>query len=142
MSDSMTIGELAKKVGVPHSTVRYYERRGLLRPAGRNASNYRIYGSDAVARLHFVRAAQSCGLSLEDIDTVLAFADGEVAACAEVQSVIESRLLHVKRQVRELREVKRTLERLRESCGESGEDGKCPAIEEFKGQPSPKTPNN
>ena len=58
MSDRLTIGELAKAADVPASTVRYYERTGLLRRPPRSASNYRLYGEEDVYRVRFVRAAR------------------------------------------------------------------------------------
>lgn len=132
MSDAITIGELAKRVGVAGSTVRYYERRGLLRPAGRTKANYRVYGNEAVARLRFIRAAQSSGLSLEDIHTLLGFSDGAVVPCADVLAVIDSRLDHVRSQLDDLRRVERALERLHDSCRRSEREKDCPAMEEFR----------
>jgi DNA-binding transcriptional MerR regulator len=133
MTETMTIGELANRAGVAGSTVRYYERRGLLRPAGRTEANYRIYGPESVARLQFIRAAQTSGLSLDDIRTLLGFSDGAVAPCEEVQAVIDTRLEHVRRQVKDLRRIQRALERLHDACGSSDRRGPCPAIEEFRG---------
>ncbi len=139
MNKPLTIGELAKQVGVAGSTVRYYERRGLLRPEGRSSANYRVYGPNSVSRLRFIRAAQSSGLSLEDIATVLRFADGAVAPCEQVLSVIDSRLEHVGQQLADLRAVQRTLQRLHEACCSPHQQGQCPAIEEFRRDlPSPK----
>ena len=129
----MKIGELAERVGVAGSTVRYYERRGLLRPSGRTDANYRVYGPEAVARLRFIRAAQASGLTLEDIHTLLGFSDGEVAPCEEVQTVIDTRLEHIRQQVADLGRVQRALERLHVACSSTDRQGPCPAIEEFRG---------
>src|SRR5947207_1721813 len=63
----VTIGEAARSAGVATSVLRYYERVKLLKPAGRSDSGYRHYTSDDVARLRFIRAAQSIGFTLEDI---------------------------------------------------------------------------
>ena len=56
-----TIGQLAKEGGVPTSTVRYYERIGLLHPNDRTGGNYRVYSDTALERLRFIRAAQATG---------------------------------------------------------------------------------
>ena len=82
MQRGMAIGQLAKTVGVPDSTIRFYERQGLLRPAGRTTANYRYYGPDAEDRLTFIRAAQAAGFELTDIKSMLAFQDGGVTPCA------------------------------------------------------------
>ena len=52
-----TIGRLAAAAGVPASTVRYYEREGILTPDERTAGNYRQYGERALERLRFSRPA-------------------------------------------------------------------------------------
>ena len=62
-----TIGELAKAARVPTSTVRYYEREGILRPAGRSSSNYRLYAKEDIERLRFIRGAQATGFTLRDV---------------------------------------------------------------------------
>ncbi len=62
-----TIGQLAAQADVPTSTVRYYERRGLLRCEGRTRANYRQYGEATLERLRFIRAAQAAGFTLVDI---------------------------------------------------------------------------
>ena len=67
MGDSLTIGQIAKAAGVPTSTVRYYERAGLLRPTSRTAANYRVYSAGDLERLRFIRAAQATGFQLEDV---------------------------------------------------------------------------
>ena len=57
MASGMTIGRLAKEVGVNIETVRYYERRKLLMPTARKPSGYRLYGEDAALRLRFIKNA-------------------------------------------------------------------------------------
>jgi MerR family redox-sensitive transcriptional activator SoxR len=62
----MTIGQLSDETGVPASTIRYYERIGVLPQPGR-VSGQRRYGSDAVDRLAVLRLAQACGFHLEEM---------------------------------------------------------------------------
>lgn len=61
---SMTIGAVAKRVGVAIDTIRYYEREGLLPKPERRASGYRSYGEGMVAQLRFIRRAQGLGFTL------------------------------------------------------------------------------
>ncbi|KAA0235253.1 MAG: hypothetical protein JJLCMIEE_01581 [Acidimicrobiales bacterium] len=72
----MRIAELADRVGVPTSTIRYYERVGLLAPPARTASGYRDYDEDAAARLLFVSRARKMGLSCQQIGELLPIWDG------------------------------------------------------------------
>jgi MerR family copper efflux transcriptional regulator len=66
----LTIGEVARQAGVPTSTVRFYERRGLLAPDGRR-SGQRRYRVGTMRRLVFIGMLQDAGLSLDDIAGVL-----------------------------------------------------------------------
>jgi DNA-binding transcriptional MerR regulator len=61
------ISELADRVGVPTSTVRYYERIGLLYAPARTGSGYRAYDEDSATRLLFVTRARRLGLSCDQI---------------------------------------------------------------------------
>src|SRR5688572_7905044 len=65
-----TIGEVARRAGVATSTVRYYERRGLLQADGRE-SGQRRYRSETLRMLVFIGMLQDAGLSLDDIDGIL-----------------------------------------------------------------------
>ena len=71
MSDRLTIGELARTAAVPASTVRYYERTGLLRRPPRSQSNYRLYRDEDVYRVRFIKAAQATGFTLDDVAELL-----------------------------------------------------------------------
>ena len=130
MSHGMTIGELARSAGVSDSTVRFYERRGLLRPSGRTPGNYRHYRPDAIARLRFIRAAQASGFALKDIALLLDFQDG-LAPCEEVRSVIASRLADVRRQMDELRHMGEILEAFAHTCDSTPKRSTCPVLEEL-----------
>ena len=61
---AQTISVLAHKFGLRADTLRYYDRVGLLRPAERTASGYRVYDEAAVKRLQFIKSAQRMGLRL------------------------------------------------------------------------------
>ncbi|MGH3878905.1 MAG: redox-sensitive transcriptional activator SoxR [Actinophytocola sp.] len=71
LPDVLTIGEVAKRSGVPHTALRFYEERGLI-AAERTAGNQRKYARAVLRRLAFIRTAQRVGLSLEDIHEALA----------------------------------------------------------------------
>ena len=82
----MTIGEVARRAGVATSTVRYYERRGLLEADARR-SGQRRYRLATLRTLVFIGMLQDAGLSLDDIAAVLAADD-----IAEWKDVAEQRL--------------------------------------------------
>jgi DNA-binding transcriptional MerR regulator len=97
-----TIGQLAKKVGLRTSALRYYEERGLLHPIRRSQGGYRIYDSTAELRLRFIQQAQRLGFSLEDIRTLLfGWQDGELSG-EEIVNTAEERYLELERRVTQL----------------------------------------
>jgi len=71
----MRIGQLAAQTGFSVRTIRFYEQSGLLPAPPRTEGGYRVYDQDAVARLRFVRSAQTLGLSLAEIAEVLRIRD-------------------------------------------------------------------
>jgi MerR family mercuric resistance operon transcriptional regulator len=131
--NSMSIGELAKAAAVPTSTVRFYERRGLLKADGRTQSNYRSYSIQAVERLQFIRAAQATGFNLKDIREMLSLTYSDEAPCAEVAALIQHRLEDVKQRLCELRRVSRALSVALKSCCK-GERDWCTQIERLMGR--------
>lgn len=68
----LTTGELSRRSGVAASTLRFYERQGLIR-SHRTAGNQRRYDDNALRRVAFVRASQRVGMTLAQIGEVLAF---------------------------------------------------------------------
>ena len=74
-SKKLTIGRLAREAGVGIDTVRFYERRGLLPAPERTAAGYRLYDTDAAARILFIRRAKRLGFTLDEIMTLLRLQD-------------------------------------------------------------------
>jgi DNA-binding transcriptional MerR regulator len=139
MERPYTISQLGQAAGVPISTVRYYERNGLLRPDGRTEANYRIYGASALKRLRFIRAAQANGFTLDDISALLAFRDGTTLPCKAVQTLVEQRLLDLQKRLKELRHVQEILKSSLEMCRKSEPLGKCFVIDKLSATSSSAT---
>ena len=126
MTAKLTIGELAKAVDVPISTVRYYERAGILKPSGRSAGNYRVYSDAELERLRFIRAAQATGFRLTDIKALL-----RPAACGKVQGLIEARLSEVAERMKALRHVDRVLRASLKECRAHEATGRCKVVDQL-----------
>ncbi|MBI1373371.1 MAG: MerR family transcriptional regulator [Phycisphaera sp.] len=127
MKSHYTIGELAKAADVPTTTVRYYERAGLLPPAGRSKANYRLYDNASLERLRFIRAAQMSGFSLDDISVMLELNEQPRGACDSVQELIEHRLAGVRKKLDDLQHVETVLKSALRSC-RKGEGQKACAV--------------
>ena len=131
MAKTFTIGELAKTVEAPASTLRYYERIGLLRPEGRSVGNYRLYGEESLERLRFIRASQATGFRLKDVTTLVGLRDGSAEPCKEVEVLIEERLAELEQRMKDLRRVKKVLSSSLRLCQEAPEKDHCEVIEKL-----------
>ena len=129
-----TIGQLAKAAGVPTTTVRYYDRTGLVRPEARTGSNYRAYSAASLERLRFIRTAQSAGLSLEDVAELIRLTDEREAPCADVQAILRARLAEIDQRMRELGSVKSAVESALRACRCAPRGGLCADIDRLAGK--------
>jgi DNA-binding transcriptional MerR regulator len=71
MTTMLTIGQLARRSGVPVRTIRFWSDEGVLPETDRSTGNYRRYDARAVARLDLVRTLRELGLGLDDVRLVL-----------------------------------------------------------------------
>ncbi|GAA2628285.1 heavy metal-responsive transcriptional regulator [Streptomyces vastus] len=110
----MRIGELAAANDLTPKTIRFYEQAGLLPAPPRTAGGYRDYPPRTGARLAFVRDAQSAGLTLAEIRSILALRDSGEAPCAHVTDLIQQHLDDIERRMAELRKTRTALRGLAE----------------------------
>jgi len=125
MGSKYTIGQLAKAAGIPTSTVRYYERAGLLQPLKRAENNYRTYTSDALHTIRFIRTAQAAGFTLADVRTFLALRAGDMALCKDVQPLIAKRVQDVSARIQEMQQVLTVLQAFLAQCHAQAQDDTC-----------------
>lgn len=74
--EHMQIGEVAERTGLSLRTIRYYGEVGLVTPSARTAGGFRLYGEDAVERLHLVKRMKPLEFSLEEMRALLDLLDG------------------------------------------------------------------
>jgi Cu(I)-responsive transcriptional regulator len=113
---SLKIGDLARSVGMPAATIRYYEKIGLLSAPARSNSNYRSYGSDDLDRLFFVRRAREIGFSIEQVKELLHLSDRQDEDCCTVVHVAQEHLADIEQKISDLTNLKRRLSTLVSSC--------------------------
>jgi DNA-binding transcriptional MerR regulator len=100
----LTIGEVARRAGVATSTVRFYEREGLMTADARQ-SGQRRYRAETLRRLVFIGMLQDAGLSLEDIAGVL-----DAASVAEWKAIARQRLAVLDAEIERLQNARTYLE--------------------------------
>jgi len=102
VSKELFIGKVAAVAGASVQAVRYYERVGLLPPAHRTESGYRVYSPELVERLRFIRRAQAVGFRLEEIREILRMKYAGKSPCNCVRGMLEQKLKDVEDQLRDL----------------------------------------
>jgi DNA-binding transcriptional MerR regulator len=134
--DVLRIGDLAARAGVSVDALRYYERRGLLRPTGRRASGYREYPPEAAALVRFIKRAQALGFTLAEVEELvrLRAAARQPAAALAAREVAAAKIRDVDDRVRQLLALRGALAELvdacESTCGPHGpaDEADCPII--------------
>jgi DNA-binding transcriptional MerR regulator len=123
----MRISELAESVGVPTSTVRYYERVGLLGVPARTGAGYRDYNDDSATQLLFVHRAREMGFSCQQIAELLpAWGGANCAAARErVGRLIDTKQAEIARRITELRQFALQLNDVRRTFDASPPAAEC-----------------
>jgi Hg(II)-responsive transcriptional regulator len=123
------IGEVAARAGVNVQTLRFYERRGLLKPPARRPSGYREYSPEAVRVVRFIKRAQELGFTLAEIEELLRLREDRRASCPEVRAAGSAKIADIDQKIRSLRAMRRALQVLVDSCRREGSTRECPILE-------------
>lgn len=129
ITNNFTIGELAALALVSVETIRFYQRRGLVAEPPKPSGAIRRYGTTDVARLRFVKSAQSLGFSLDEVAELLRLEDG--AHCKEASSLAESKLADIRCKLAGLSRMETALSGLVNACHVGRGKVSCPLIAAF-----------
>ncbi|RMF13788.1 MAG: Hg(II)-responsive transcriptional regulator [Gammaproteobacteria bacterium] len=141
-AQSLTVGKLAQVTGVHVETIRYYQRRGLLRIPSRPMKGIRRYDDSDVRRLAFIRHAQQLGFSLDEVAQLMRLDDG--THCDEARELATGKLADVRQKIEGLRQIEAVLNRLVTRCESEGGHLCCPLIDALyvlSGQAPTRPPN-
>lgn len=128
---SLTIGQLAEAANVNVETIRYYQRVGLIDEPPKPHTGFRSYSPDVAERIHFIKRAQQLGFTLDEIRELLELGEGH---CADVRARAEIKRDQIDAQIRDLRALRKTLDRLIGACGSGKEAPACPIVETLTGR--------
>ncbi len=123
----MNIGQAARASGVSAKMIRHYEAIGLLRPAPRTQSNYRVYGDDDVNTLRFIHRARSLGFPLEDIGRLLNLWHDKSRPSAQVKALALQHASELSARVAQLQTMIDTLHTLADAC-HGDQRPECPIL--------------
>ena len=130
MHSEIRIGQVAEKAGVSIDTVRYYERRNLLPKAARTAGGYRLFTSDSINRVLFIKQAQELGFSLEEIGVLLTDHD-----CESVRELLDAKLAELDARMASMQSFRAKLSQYLVECEaelkEHPGSSDCPVLDEI-----------
>jgi MerR family mercuric resistance operon transcriptional regulator len=124
----MTIGSLAMAGRTRVTTVRFYERAGLLPAPERTAGGHRNYTNDHVRLLLFIRRARELEFSIEAIRALIVFAEPTRTSCHDVQLLAATHLKGLRRKIADLMKLEALLASAVARCSEKPLSS-CPVLE-------------
>ena len=122
----LTIGRLAKLVGVNVETIRYYQRIGLINEPAAPLNGFRQYSVKTAENITFIKRAQRLGFSLKEIAELLKIGDGH---CDDVRTRAEKKRNKIDDQIRDLQSLRDTLDKLICECNSGLNEHHCPIVE-------------
>ncbi len=121
----MRISQLAQAADVHVETIRYYQRRGLIKQPSKPAHGYRNYPAETLNRIRFIRRAQELGFTLNEISHLLEL---EAIPCHDVMLLAETKLQSVQEKIRDLQRLASVLNHLVGQCQDNPDDTHCPIV--------------
>ena len=140
MSQFMNIGEAAKAAGVSPKMIRHYEQTGLLPPAERSDSGYRLYSEREISVLRFIRQSRRLGFSMPQIADLMGQWGDDHRNSRQVKTIAQRHLADLEEKLREIAEMKAGLEALVHAC--AGDDHAHCAILDNLAAESPQAPRH
>ena len=130
----MNIGQAARHSGLSAKMIRYYESIGLLKPAQRSDSGYRLYSDDDLHTLAFIKRSRDLGFSLEEVGKLLTLWQDRQRASGDVKALARQHIEELNQKIAELSSLRDTLQDLVESCqGDHRPD--CPILKDLESGP-------
>lgn len=124
----LTIGKVAAQTGCNIETIRYYEKESLLPPPERSQGGNRLYDTELIDRLVFIRRSRELGFSMLEIRELLSLVDVHQVSCERVKQLADAHLSDIRSKISDLRRMQKTLTQLSNQC--SGNDvPDCPIID-------------
>ena len=125
----LTIGKVAQRAQVTADSIRYYEREGLIKPAQKSESGYRLYTDEAIRRIAFIKQAQECGFSLAEIRELLELRSTDKACCDDIYRVSVQKKLQLEHKIKALSAMSQALTRLIDICSHDRKSlDECPIL--------------
>jgi len=126
----MNIGQAARRSGLSTKMIRYYESIGLLKPATRSDSGYRLYQAQDLHSLAFIKRSRDLGFSLEEVGKLLTLWQDRQRASVDVKALALQHIDELNRRIEELVSLRDTLAELVAHC-KGNDRPDCPILKDL-----------
>ncbi len=126
--EKITIGKLAEMAGVGVETVRFYQRKELLREP-KTQSGFRTYNDEDAQRIIFIKKAQDLGFTLSEVKELLELNTKPRMTCGTVKIKTSAKIKEIEEKITDLNRMKASLEKLAFAC-----DANQDSIRQYKVQ--------
>lgn len=123
----MTIGKLAKAAEVSVETVRFYQRKGLIKEPPKALGGFRYYDQQILEDLRFIKRAQIIGFALDEIKDLLSM--NPCTCCEQAHDATLLKLRMLEGRIAELERIRQTLLQLVQECEKTKYQALCPIID-------------
>jgi DNA-binding transcriptional MerR regulator len=131
------IGKVSEQTGLSVDAIRFYEKQRLLERPPRTEGGFRLFDTQDIQRIRFIRRAQRLGFSLPEIRELLVIERDEGETCSHVCELLHAKVAQIHSKIAELRMLEEQLkkklrkcERKLEASGDS-HNGRCPVLDEI-----------
>jgi DNA-binding transcriptional MerR regulator len=124
----MRIGQLAAQTAVSVQTIRYYERRGLLKKPRRLSSGYRDYSPEEASILGFIKSSQKSGFTLKEIGTILRLLSTHSLSAVEARARVENKVREIDGRIQSLQVIRNKLSEGLKTCECADGRSLCPNL--------------
>jgi MerR family mercuric resistance operon transcriptional regulator len=129
-----TIGRLAEEAGVNVETIRFYERRGLLRQPRAPASGWREYDDSAAWVIHYIKMGRQLGFTLAELKKLMGNVAGGKAFCESVQKAYDDKIRLLEQKIEDMKAMRRDLKKALSACIKRSSTGDCPIAQRCSAQ--------
>lgn len=126
------IKELSTLSGLTTDTLRFYEKRNLVKPSFRADNNYRYYDENTLKRIIFIKRCRALDISLSEIEHLIELEQKPQQSCQEVNEMIDLNIKQVTDKIEELKTFKTQLQTLRSSCNQANQIDQCQILKQLE----------
>jgi DNA-binding transcriptional MerR regulator len=131
MKNKLTIGKLALSSNVGVETVRFYERKGLIKQPNKQGG-FRYYSPDLITRIKFIKRSQELGFTLKETGGLLELKIKNQSKCSDVLIKTENKIIEINEKIKDLKKMKENLLGLAKCCTTADMPlSDCPILECF-----------